>query len=205
MRKRRIKIWPVIILLIFVILIICITSLISSLKDKKRINIDILDSIDKYGYNLNSNHSSYYKKMFKELKKELSTNNSDDKKYAELISKMFLTDFLSLDNSINKNDIGGIEFIYTPYKEQFLKKAKDTIYLYVENNIYGDRNQELPFVREVKINSIKQEHYNSDIENDSKAYYIEAEVLYKKDLGYQKKIHLILVHNNDKLEIVNIE
>ena len=118
---------------------------------------------------------------------------------------MFLTDFLSLNQTINANDIGGTEFVYSDYKETFIKKAKDTIYSYVESNIYGKRKQELPEVKEVKIKNTKKSSYTSSKINDEEAYYIECEIIYKKDLGYQKNASLILVHNNEKLEIVSMK
>lgn len=203
--KRKLKTWPLIILVVFLILIICIISIINSLKDSKKISTKIIDTIEKYNYNLNENENEYYKRLFKQLKQELKKEEVDEEKYATIISKMFLSDFLDLDSAINKNDIGGLDYIYTDYKEKFKTKAKDTIYGYVENNIYGNRKQELPIVKEVKVTNIKKSLYNGDNKQDSNAFYVECEVIYKKDLGYQKKINLIIVHNNDKLEIVSME
>lgn len=205
MKKRRLKTWPIIILLIFIILIICIINIISSLNNSKKISTETIDTIEKYNYNLKQNESTYYKKLFKDLKNELKKEKVDEENYASIVSKMFLTDFLSLDNAINKNDIGGTDFVYEDYRETFIKKSKDTIYLYIENNIYGDRKQELPLVKEVKITNIENKEYNGKTKTDLKAYYVECEVIYKKDLGYQKKVNLILIHNNEKLEIVSME
>lgn len=205
MKKRRLKTWPIIILLIFIILIICIVSIVSSLNNSKKISTEKIDTIKNYNYNLKQNESTYYKDLFKELKSELKKDKIDEEVYASIISKMFLTDFLSLDNAINKNDIGGTDFVYSTYKETFITKAKDTIYLYIENNIYGDRKQELPVVKEVKITNIEKKKYNGEKVDDQDAYYVECEVIYKKDLDYQKKVNLILVHNNKKLEIVSMK
>ena len=205
MKKRRLKTWPIMILLIFIILIICIVSIISSLNNSKKISTETIDTIKKYNYNLKQNESIYYKELFKELKSELKKEKIDEEKYASIISKMFLTDFLSLDNAINKNDVGGTDFIYSTYKDTFITKAKDTLYLYIENNIYGDRKQELPIVKEVKITNIETKKYDGEKVDDEKAYYIDCEVIYKKDLDYQEKVNLILVHNKDKLEIVSMK
>ena len=205
MKKRRLKTWPIIILLIFIILIICIVSIISSLNNRKKISTETIDTIKKYNYNLKQNESAYYKELFKELKSELKKEKIDEEKYASIISKMFLTDFLSLDNAISKNDVGGTDFIYSTYKDTFITKAKDTLYLYIESNIYGDRKQELPIVKEVKITNIENKKYDGEKVDDEKAYYIDCEVIYKKDLDYQEKVNLILVHNKDKLEIVSMK
>jgi hypothetical protein len=206
MKKRRLKIWPIVLLVVFIILIVCIFSIVSNLKSSKKISTETIDTIEKYNYNLKENESTYYKKLFKELKQELNKDDIDEEKYASIISQMFLTDFLSLDLALNKNDVGGTDFIYSDYKDTFIKKAKDTLYSYVENNIYGNRKQELPNVKEVKIKSIKKSEYNGENTSDNNAFYVECEVSYKKDLGYQKEVSLILIHNGDnKLEIVSME
>ena len=205
MKKRRLKTWPIIILLIFIILILCIISIIKSLNGNKKVSTETIDTIKNYNYNLNQNESSYYKSLFKELKKVLSNKNIDEEKYASIISKMFLTDFLSLDNAINKNDIGGLDFVYESYLETFKPKAQDTLYLYVENNIYGDRKQELPVVSNVKVNNIRTNSYNGSKVQDEKAYYVNCSISYKKDLGYPKSVELFLIHKNNKLEIVSMK
>ena len=116
---------------------------------------------------------------------------------------MFLTDFYTLDNKINKNDIGGVEFIYSDYQDIFIKKAKDTIYKYLENNI--NRKQKLPIVNEVKITNIEIKNYGVNNLNFDNAYYLTCQIIYEKDLGYPINVNLILVENNNKLEIISME
>ncbi len=205
MKKRRLKIWPVIILVVFVMLLFCLKDIYDNLKSKKQTEVKIVDTIEKYDYTLREQESSYYISLFKKLKKELSNEKINEENYANLISQMFLADFFNLDNKINKNDIGGVEFVYKDYQSEFIKKAKDTIYNYVENNIYGNRKQELPVVKEVKINNVSKKQYQSEKISDEKAYYIDLTIDYQKNLGYQKNVKLILVHLNDKLEIVKME
>ena len=205
MKNRRLKIWPVIILLVCIILIICIFSLIKSLETSKPIKNEIIDTIQKYDYSLKENKSDYYKSLFKELKEELSKKNIDEEKYASTVSKLFVTDLYSLKYSINKNDIGGIEYIYKDYKDNFISKAKDTLYKNIESNIYGDRKLELPIVKNVEIISINKKSYDSETVTDNEAYYVEIKITYIKNLGYPKKNSLILVHNDNKLEIVKVK
>lgn len=205
MKKRRLKTWPVVVALVFIILFICIISIIKSLNSGKIIKTETIDSIKKYNYSLNNNESSYYKKLFFELEKELNKDKIDEKQYASIISKMFLTDFLSLEYAINKNDVGGVNFVYSDYKDSFIAKAKDTIYANIENNMYKDRTQKLPRVTKVNIKKIEQKEYTSDIINDEKAYYVICDIKYKKDLSYPKRASLILVHHSNKLEIVNMK
>lgn len=205
MKKRKLKTWPIIILIIFIIFVICLINIFSSLKSNVQNEVKVIDTIKKYSYNLNENETSNYKKMFKQLKKELSKKNINEKEYAILISKMFLTDFFDLNNSINKNDVGGTDFIYNSYKESFIKSAKDTVYAYIENNIYGNRKQVLPTVTNVKVLNIEQKSYYGNTVSDDNAFYIKLKIIYIKDLNYQEEVDLILIHTNDKLEIVNMQ
>ena len=205
MKKRRLKVWPIIILVVFVILLFCLKDIYDSLNSKKQTELKVVDIIEKYDYTLKEKESSYYISLFKKLKKELNKEKINEENYATLISQMFLADFFNLENKINKNDVGGVEFIYKDYQDDFIKGAKDTVYNYVENNIYGDRKQELPNVKEVIVKDIQNKEYNSEKINDDKAYYMELEIKYNKDLDYQDKVKLILVHSNDKLEIVSMK
>lgn len=205
MKNRRLKIWPIIILVVFVILIFCIKDIYDSLKIKKQTEIKVVDTIKDYDYYLKDNETSYYVNLFKTLKHELSKENIDEEKYATIISQMFLADFWNLDNKINKNDVGGVEFVYKDYQKDFIKSSKDTIYDYLENNIYGNRKQELPRVKEVKVNKIEKKEYIGKKANDENAYYINSKIIYEKDLSYQENVSLILIHSNNKLEIVNMK
>ena len=208
-KKRKINI-KLIITLIFIILLVilgfCFKDIISVVKNGNTKEIKILDKIENYNYSLNEYDSEYFKQVFKQLKKELSNKDIDEKEYASLVSKLFVIDFFSLNNSLNKNDVGGKGFVYTDYQADFLKKAKDGIYKYVENNIYGKRSQKLPSVKEVTVSSIKTEkvEFQNDI-SDSEAYTVELKILYKENLEYPESVKLILVHNEKLLEIAKME
>ena len=90
--------------------------------------------------------------------------------------------------------------------EEAIKKAKDTIYKNVENNIYGDRIQDLPTVKEVNIENIKKQE-----KNNVTYYIVLANILYEKEMGYPTKIRLTLTYgeqtdlSNNHLEITKIE
>jgi len=208
MKKRKIKfknISILILVVLFVILFICLKDIFSSLKNNGAKELVILDTIKGYDYELNENDSKYFTELFSELKTNLESKNVDEEKYAESISKLFVIDFLSLEGAVNKNDVGGVQFVYESYQESFIKKAKDTIYRYVENNIYGKRTQELPNVVEVNVTNLENIIYEGTKEKDKKAYKVTLEVIYEKDLGYQKEVNLTLIHNDKKLEIAEME
>lgn len=208
--KRKLKTWPIVtlfLIIIFAILIYCVIDIKNSLgNNKKATEIQVLEQIKGYDYSLNENDSKYYKELFKKLKDTLEKEELEEQKYAELVGQLFLTDFFSLNEAINKNDVGGEQFVYNNYKEDFLKYAKNTVYKYVENNIYGDRKQELPTVTSVEVTNIKQDTYKSKGGfTDDNAYYISLKINYEKDLDYQTVSTLTLVHNDNKLEIVNMK
>lgn len=208
-KKRKLNIKAFIILIFIILLIIlgfCFKDIIDVVKNGNTKEIKVLDTIENYNYSLNEYDSAYFKKVFKQLKKELSTKEVDEEKYATLISKLFVIDFYSLNSALNKNDIGGKEFVYRNYQEDFSKLAKETIYKYVENNIYGKRNQELPSVKKVTVSSIKTEKAkfeNDIIDND--AYFIELNIEYEENLDYPETVKLVLIHNDKSLEIAEME
>lgn len=206
MNQRRIKLNAVlflVVILLIIILIVCIFDILKSIKSNDQTEIKILDKIEKYEYTVNENDSLYFKKLFEELKETLK-EEVDEKKYVEIISQLFITDFYSLDQSLNKNDVGGVQFVYTDYQNDFIKKAKETIYSSVENNIYGKRNQELPSVKEVKIKNIKSSTFEMNNFEDNDAFEVDIEIIYEKDLGYANSVILILVHSNEKIEIAKM-
>ena len=206
-KKRRIKYNSIIIcvvIILFIVLGVCIIDIISSLNNNTK-QVEILSSIDEYNYSLNENDSDYFKEKFMLLKDELE-GEKDEEKYASLISELFIIDFYSLDNSVNKNDIGGVQFVYSDYQNDFIKYAKDGIYKYVENNIYKDRKQELPVVLNTKIKNIEQKSvsFKNDI-TDDKAYIANILIEYEEDLDYPTEVELTIIHNENKLEIAKME
>lgn len=214
MKKKKIKYDNVVIfgLIGLLVLLLLITGILvfGIYKDTFGSNVEgveIVDTIDKYGYQLTENHTDYYKDLFNELKDLLSKEDYSDSEYAKLIAKLFVADFYDLNSKLNKNDVGGYQFVYKGYQETFKKFASDVngVYYYVENNIYGDRKQDLPVVEEVSITSIENIPYAYGSISDTDAYNITVSVTYKKDLGYPKSVDLILIHSNDKIEVVEMK
>lgn len=206
-KKKRIKYNAIIICVVVILLVallFCIIDIIKGLTSNTK-QVEILSNIEGYEYSLNENDSEYFKEKFMLLKDELE-NEKDEEKYASLISELFVIDFFSIEKSLNKNDIGGIQFIYKDYQNDFIKYAKDGIYKYVENNIYKDRKQELPLVKNTEIKNIKQEKtsFDNDI-SDDKAYVVKVLIEYEEELGYPEEVELVIIHNDDKLQIAKME
>ena len=153
---------------------------------------------------LNENDSPYFKKLFEKLKDVLESDEVDEEEYATLMSKLFVVDFYSLKYAISKSDVGGIQFVYSDYQDTFTTKAKDTVYAYVKSNVYGKRKQDLPNIKSIKVTNIEQKEYDGDKVQDDEAYYVELEITYDEDLDYPTTASLILVHDDKKLEVVEM-
>lgn len=204
MKKRRIKKSALLVIAILVILVGTLFIKKVFFDKEKATTTKVADEIKDYGYILNDNETKYYQKLFKMLKKELNKSDVDDEAYAKLLSQMFVADFFNLDNKENKNDIGGTQFIYTSFQQDFEKLAKDGIYKTVENNMYSNRDQELPIVTDTEVTNVETTSYDYLDSNDSNAYIITVAITYKKDLEYQDECTLTIVHSNNKLEIVKM-
>lgn len=203
MKKLTKFLLPVILIVLFVLLFFCLKDIYSSLKSDQ--TVKTLDSIENYNYTLNEHDSDYFKELFKELKDTLENEQLDEEKYASLVSQLFITDFYSLEKALSKSDIGGIQFVYDDYRETFTLKAKETVYAYVESNIYGKREQVLPNITNVEVVNIEQKEYSGEKEEDEEAYYVDLEITYEEDLDYPTSCSLILIHHDNKLEIVDMK
>ena len=193
-------------ILLVVIIIILIVGLVIFFKNKKELYVvSVVEEISDYNYYLNSNATRLYKKYYKELAEELKDNKIDEKKYAEIISKLFLIDYYTLDNKVTNKDIGGVQFIHSNLKDSFTNKAISTIYKYVKSNLYKNRKQKLPEVNDVEIESIKSIKYNNKEYKDDSGYKVKCKIGYVKDYSYPKEAILYLIHEDNKLVIVEIE
>lgn len=161
----------------------------------------VVDSIGLYGYTLEKTDTKLYENYFKELSKILNEKTIDYEKYAEYLSKLFIVDTFTLNNKLASTDIGGTEFIHPDLKENFKENMGNNMYRNIEVNLDGKRQQELPIVKDVTIDTIKEDKvkYN-DKEYDG--YIIKANIEYEKDLGYQTEIELTLIKDDKILYII---
>ncbi len=192
--------------IIIIVLIIVILGVVIFFKNRPKLQvISVSSEIKEYDYYIESNASKIFKKYYKKLENELSNNKINEENYAKLISKLFIVDYYSLNNKITNKDIGGIQFIHSELKEKFITESSNTIYKYIKNDLYGTRKQKLPEVSSVNIDSIEKIKYKNNSLKDDEAYKVEAKINYVKDFDYPKKIVLKLIHENNKLVIVEFE
>lgn len=195
-------------IIFIIVLVLSLLFLYFSVKrsfSSKSVEVEKIDSILNYDYNLYSNQSNVYKSEFKKLKEILESDNINIEEYEREVSKLFVIDFFTLDDKVTNIDIGGLEFIHENMRSNFVKKARNTIYKNVQNNVYGDRKQKLPLVKDVKISREMIVSYEKDDLKDENAKEFELDIEYEKDLKYKSSVILTLIHENEKIYIVEIK
>ena len=205
-KKRKLKKKVIVFIVLIIILVLSVVGFIVYKSfDKEPSHAKVIDEISEYGYVLEEDQPKVYKDLFKELVTVLSKEEVDEKRYASVISQMFAIDFYNLDNKISKNDIGGTQFIMEEYVDNFVLKASDTVYKYVEQNIYGDRKQDLPIVTSSEVKSIENDKYTYKNIKDDNVYVVTVTLGYKEDMDYPEEVTIKLLHNDKKLEIYEME
>ena len=205
-KKRKLKKKVIVLIVLIVILVLSVIGfIIYKSFDKQPSHAKVIDEISEYGYVLEEDQPKIYKDLFKELVTVLSKEEVDEKRYSELISQMFAIDFYNLDNKVSKNDVGGTQFVMEDYVDNFVLKASDTVYKYVEQNIYGDRKQQLPIVTSSEVKNIENDKYSYKDIKDDNVYIITVKLGYKDDMDYPEEVTVKLFHNDKKLEIYEME
>ena len=206
--KKKVK-FIIITLIILVLLAVCIFLAKKMFFEKNEVQENkVLKTIDSYGYTLKDNKTSKYKKMFEELTDILTKEEIDEEEYVKKITEMFIYDFYSLDDKVSKTDIGGVDFVHKDVLNNFLITAEDTYYKYVESNIYKNRQQRLPEVGEISIESVQNNSYTiAGGATDEKAFFVKANWEYTDSSfdSYQKTAELVFVHNDTRLDLVELQ
>lgn len=186
------------IVLIFVILLISFFKV-----DNNNSYIKSIDSIDGYDYVLNEKDTDLIKNEFKDLKKILSSKQVDYKEYAQIISKLFIINLFTIDNKINKYDVGGVEYVVPSARENFKLNVSDTIYKYV-TNIDDENREKYSEVKNINIINEEESTYSYK-DNEYDAYVITLSWEYIKDYGYDKEGIVTLIKDDNKIYVVKYE
>ena len=215
MKKSKKILITLIIIVILAIVGILLYNYFTSDEPKE---VKIIKSIPEYGYDLKENETELYKDEFDNLDKILSKKEVNYEEYAKQIAKLFIIDFYTLDNKLSKNDIGGTDFIKEDMRDNFIEEARSTFYKYLEVDS-SDRNQDLPIVSEIKDVKIENTTF---VIKDSKtttskskkttskgtqvdAYKVTISWDYKEDYGYEKEANMIIIKEDKKLYIVEMD
>lgn len=203
-------------LVILCIILLCVLLSSISNNDSSSSNntteqtvVSIVNEIEGYDYSLTDSDSEYVVELFHELEGVLlnvDNNDYNEEDYVTLIAKIFIADFFTLDNKFSNVDIGGIDYVDPLIKENFSLKVSDTLYKYIELDWGGASDQVLPVVKDVEVLSINTEYisYNDDLYYDDYGYIVEISWTYVEDLGYQDSAILKFVHNDHKIDLVEI-
>ncbi len=194
-------------IIIGVLLAVAVGFGVMKLFYKEEVNEDInvssiISNITDYGYTLDDRDTAYMKEVFNELEGILGESTIDYEAYAQALSKLFVIDFYTLNNKINKYDVGSLEYILSSKVDMFRQKAMDTIYKDIIDNTYKDRVQDLPEISSVNIISLEEDSYTLN-EEEVAAIKITMNYEYKEDLGYDTEGTIYLVRQASKLEVVS--
>lgn len=168
---------------------------------KEATETKILDTIKNYNYNLEDRDNTLYKNEFNSLKTNLTSDSINYDDYAKSIAKLYIIDLYTLDNKLNKYDVGSKEFIYHKALDNYILKVEDTLYKYIEDNTYNQRNQDLPTVKSIIITNFQTSTYTLD-NTTYDSYEITLSWEYEKTNTYDKTAKVIVIKEADKLSIV---
>lgn len=171
-------------------------------KEKTKVNLNEKE-ISGYGIKLDDNDTTLYKTEYEALEKNLTGGEINYEEYAKSVAKMFIIDLYTIKNKINKYDVGGIDFVHKAAKENYTVNVTDTIYKYVEDNANGEREQQLPVVKDISVDEIKTTKFKiEETKKEYDAYSIKLTWTYSINLGYDTTGEVIVINDNNKLYVV---
>ncbi|MDD2208408.1 MAG: hypothetical protein PHG03_03435 [Bacilli bacterium] len=163
---------------------------------EKIININ---SIEGYEYILKSSATELMKQEFNILKENLESAAVNKEDYAVSIAKLFIIDLYTMNNKLNKYDVGGSDYIYKNAVANYKLSVTDTLYKYLEDND-GKRKQVLPEVSSIELVEITE----SELEIDGKVYFgykVNLNWEYIADLEYDREAEIIIIEDLNILYI----
>ena len=205
--KKKNKLVLLILSTLVILTIVVIILSVATKKDNKEPDVKEVkkvDIIDNYGYYLEEDATDYYKSLYKELKDITNKDEVNYEEYAKIVAKLFVTDVFTLDNKVTSSDVGGLQFIYPDFREDFIKINQTGLYSNVLSNIYNDRVQELPIVNEVNIDLVKETTFNYN-NKEYKGYLVELNISYEKDLSYPTTYKLTIIKEDKYLYVAKGE
>ena len=212
--KKKKKIITFIVIVVFVLIAVgaCIYLYVKNNSKEEVVQtkeVKVLNSIEGYGITLSDADTELYKTEFEALRKNLESNKVNMEEYAKSVSKMFIIDLYTLNNKLNKYDVGGSEFVYPNILDNYKLNVEDTLYKYMEDNSKNKRTQQLPEVKSIEVDSIKETKYtyNNGTDKDKSddvtydAYEIALNWTYRIKYGYDTQATVIVIKDNDKLYV----
>ena len=172
-------------------------------KKLNTVTVNVVDEIDNFDYKLEDRDTELYKTTFEELKEVLKEKEVDNEKLASSIAKLFIIDLYTIKNKVNKFDVGGLDFVYSGVKSNYSLNVQETLYKYVEDNSNKKRNQELPEVSEITVDSIEASTFTVDNKTYN-GYNVSLSWKYVMDLKYDTSAKLKLIYDNDSYYVIEL-
>ena len=206
MRKRyKIGLIVIGVLLVLVIGVGVLKIFFSKEEEKVDANVsNVISNISDYGYPSDDRDTDYMKETFYELGAILNADTVDYTSYANTLAKLFVIDFYTLDNKINKYDVGSLEYILSSKVDMFRQKAVDTVYRDIIDNTYRNRVQDLPEITNVTILNTENTTFTLDDE-EMEAIKVTMNYEYEEDLGYDTEGTIYFVREANKLSVASYQ
>lgn len=199
--KKKYKILLIVIIVLIIVIIAAIVAFKFLKGSEPAEPVKVVDSIDNFDYTLDDRDTELMKNTYNELKTVLSSDEIDYEKYAEILSKLFVIDLFTMDNKVNRYDVGSTEYVYPDSVDNFKTNVEDTIYKSMENNSDGKRRQDLPEVSSIDNTSVETSTFTIG-EEEHESFVVNINWSYVSDLGYDDNATITLIELNEKLYVV---
>ena len=199
--KKKYKILLIVIIILIIVIIAAIIAFKFLKGSEPAEPVKVVDSIDNFDYTLDDRDTELMKNTYNELKTVLSSDEIDYEKYAEILSKLFVIDLFTMDNKVNRYDVGSTEYVYPDSVDNFKTNVEDTIYKSMENNSDGKRRQDLPEVSSIDNTSVETSTFTIG-EEEHESFVVNIIWSYVSDLGYDDNAIITLIELNEKLYVV---
>lgn len=199
--KKKYKILLIVIIILIIVIIAAIIAFKFLKGSEPAEPVKVVDRIDNFDYTLDDRDTELMKNTYNELKTVLSSDEIDYEKYAEILSKLFVIDLFTMDNKVNRYDVGSTEYVYPDSVDNFKTNVEDTIYKSMENNSDGKRKQDLPEVSSIDNTSVETSTFTIG-EEEHESFVVNINWSYESDLGYDDNATITLIELNEKLYVV---
>ncbi len=199
--KKKYKILLIVIIILIVLIVASIIVLNVFNNSSPAEPVKVVDSIDEFGYTLDDRDTELMKSTYNELKNVLTQDEINYEAYAEVLAKLFVIDLFTMDNKVNRYDVGSTEYVYPDSVDNFKTNVEDTIYKTMENNSDGKRRQNLPEVSSIDDISVETSTFEIG-ETTYDSYVVSLNWSYETNLGYDEFATITLIELDNKLYVV---